>query len=275
MPTISRTLPPTLREAMTKVRTSLAEKVIRTEQYARQKTLAYGLASGTLPHLRIGNYDAVELVSGPLADIYLGREVMSGQFVALKGPNEFSGNQLVDHEANMLQQLQFEGIVKYLGTAVGPHTAFISDPHYLVEEYIFGVPASNLNLDYPEKIHVMLGAVNTLSAIHRTGLTHQNHWQGNMLISDSGTLTCVDFNCCYILSDFVKPADFQASKKSDQFWLAKRMTPMFGPEEQAHPIAQLLNTIGREVKMGEPSPYPFNTCDEFLDAIYAELQKTA
>jgi hypothetical protein len=273
MPTIHRSLPPALQETMTNVRTSLGQKVMRTDAYAKQKRLADGLANGSLRCQRIGNYDAIELVSGPLADIYIGREIMSGQFVALKGPNEFSGNPLVDHEANMLQHLQLEGIVKYLGLVVGPSTTDIADPHYLVEEFIFGLPASKMSLNYPEKIRVLLESVNTLSAIHRAGLTHQNHWQGNMIVSDSGSFTCIDFNCCHLASDFTESGAFAAKTRADQFWLAKRMRLLFGPEEQTYPIARLLNTIGREVKEGEGSPYPYQTCEEFLDAIYETLQK--
>jgi serine/threonine protein kinase len=275
MSTISRSLPPSLQEAMPHVRTSLGLKVRQTDAYVRQKQLADGLTNGTQPCQRIGNYDAVQLVEGQLAIIYLGRDFMSGQFVALKGPSEYFGNGRIDHEANMLQHIQFPGIVKRLGLIEGPATPLTTTPHYLVEEFIFGVLASDLSLSYPEKIYIMLEAVNTLKDIHEAGLTHQNHWQGNVIVSDSGSLTTIDFNCCQLSSDFATPKEFAEKKRLDQFWLAKRMQMLFGLQEQTYPAAQLLNRIGREVAEGESSPYPFNTCDEFLDAIYEALQRTA
>ena len=262
---ITRSLPLAWREALTRVKGPLGLKVMGTETYRRQRSLAYGLTSGTLPHQRIGNYDAVEIGAGNLATVHLARDLMTGEFVALKRANDTLFEHTIEQEAKILQLLPSRKIVKYLG--------LVKEPHCLIKEFIFGAPVEALELTFPEKIYVIIGALKALKAIHKAGVLDPDIEPANVMISASGELVLPDFNLCEPTSNYPKPQKLAAAKRKDLFLAVRKMGSLFNRgQEQELSVVKLFP----KHKLGESADLTFHykSCDQFLMAIYAKLQTT-
>jgi len=265
MTIIRPSLPPVLREALSRARGSLGDKARQTKTYAGQQRLKYGLISGVLPEQqiqRIGNYDTARISERELSFIHMGRNSLTGQIVALKQSGDPLFDHMVGQEAEVLQRLQANGIVKYLG--------LVERPHCLVEEFVFGAPVAELHPTFPESLYVALRSLNALKAIHRAGITHPDLNLDNTIVSASGALTYIDFNLSHTANEFSRPEEFIGAKRLDIYLAAHKLGFLFhqlkGP---ASPAAQL---FPQKIKGAfNDLAFPYKTCDEFLGAIYEKL----
>ena len=154
---------------------------------------------------QIGNrYEIEKLIgSGAVGRVYLGRDLQTGEPVAIKELMSEWVARVPDalerfrREGEALRKLNHPNIVKVLATFEE------NDQHYLIMEYVSGGSLADLLKRQPQQpiervIAIGLELSDALSRAHHLDIIHRDIKPGNILLAADGTPRLTDFGLAHL-----------------------------------------------------------------------------
>ena len=161
----------------------------------------------SVPDVIVDRFTVEKLIGqGGMGEVYLGRDVTTGEPVAIKRlkPELLTADpDLVTRfvqEGEALRQLHHPNIVRMLAAANHNHT------HYLILEYVAGGSLHDHlekhgPLPIPRVLTIALDLADALTRAHRLNIIHRDLKPANVLLADDGTPRLTDFGTARLLQN--------------------------------------------------------------------------
>lgn len=158
-------------------------------------------------HEKLFNYDIIRILGeGGMSRVYLGKDPMSNQNVAIKEllPNLAHSQDLRERfrrEAQIMAKLDHPNIVKLL------RYEETSTSFYLIMEYIDGIDLElhikNVTgpISEPRAIEIMSTLLDAFGYAHEKGVVHRDIKPANIIITRDGIVKVLDFGIAKIIDD--------------------------------------------------------------------------
>ena len=146
---------------------------------------------------------------GGMGDVYLGRDLETGDNVAVKAlkPDLIDpSNEIITRfvrEGQALGQLNHPNIVAVIDTVKETKPSSDSPVYYLVMEYVKGGSLQTLlseqkQLPVRQVLEISLDLADALTRAHRLGIIHRDLKPANVLLSEDGTPRLTDFGLAHM-----------------------------------------------------------------------------
>lgn len=135
---------------------------------------------------RVGSYVLERrLGAGATAEVWLARDVVD-RAVVVKIFDE-QHEDLASREVSGMRRCGEEGVPRFLNSLI------VGERRAVVMEFVEGRPWSREQRSWAELEPLVMGVLTTLAAVHARGLAHGDLKPDNVLVSDDGVVSIVDF----------------------------------------------------------------------------------